>query len=130
MLLKRRTDSPLSNGQSAGEAGLPNRFVDQSKASSTAEQALPQPTRLDRSEIDASLDSIDQAAPANPAKQPFRRSRRFSWPRITKKRVILVFVLIVLLFGGFFGYKLWNASSKVLGGGNIFGLLGGGTELK
>ncbi|HET8690436.1 MAG TPA: LCP family protein [Candidatus Saccharimonadales bacterium] len=131
MLLKRRSDSPLSSGQSASGAGLPNRFVDQSRPNQAAEQALPRPTSLDRSEIDASLDAIDQTSAARPrSQQPFRRSRRFSLPRLTKKRVIAALLVLFLLFGGFFGFKIWNASSKILGGGNIFGLLGSGTPLK
>ncbi|HET6622318.1 MAG TPA: LCP family protein [Candidatus Saccharimonadales bacterium] len=131
MLLKRREDSPLSSGQSSNDTGLPNRFIDQSRTTQPAEQALPQPTRLNRSEIDASLDSIDQAGAVQPrAKQPFRRPHRLALPKITKKRVVLALVLILLLFAGFFGYKIWNASSKVLGGGNIFDLLGGGEQLQ
>lgn len=129
MLLKRRVDSPLTTRRTADGGTLPNRFVSQAASSQAAEQALPRPTRLDRSEIDASLDAIDQSTVQPRAKQPFRRAK-LAWPRLTKKRIMTVLLVLFLLVGGFFGYKIWHASSQILGGGNIFGLLGSGTPLK
>lgn len=76
---------------------------------------------LSRSEIDESLDSIDET-PHKP-----KRTRRFI--RLSKKRVALFVVALVLIVGGYFGVKLVMTGSKLFSG-NIFDLLGQGAVLK
>ena len=81
------------------------------------EQDLP---KLSRSDIDQSLDMIDET-PAQP-----KRKRRLRW---NKKKIALLIVALFLVVGGYFGVKLFLASSKVFSG-NIFDLLGQGATLK
>jgi len=75
---------------------------------------------LSRSEIDQSLDAIDQT-PSKP-----KRKRRF---RLSKKKVALFVVALFLITGLYFGVKILLNSSKVFSG-NIFDLLGQGAVLK
>lgn len=90
---------------------------------------LPQPDlkekeavpKLSRSEIDQSLDSIDDS--------PIPHKRRRRLPRFSKKRVALFVVAVVLIAAGYFGFKLLATSSKLFSG-NIFDLLGAGAQLK
>lgn len=83
----------------------------------TKEEELP---KLSRSEIDQSLDSIDDT-PVKP-----KRLRRF---RFNKKKVALFVVALFLIVGAYFGVKLLINSSKVFSG-SIFDLLGQGAVLK
>ena len=87
---------------------------------------------LRRAEIDASLNSIDE--PDNTKKS--RRHRggkggRGGWRPSKKffKRVIIIFLVLIVLLGLYVGIKAFIASSKVFKG-NIFDLLGQGQQLK
>jgi len=75
---------------------------------------------LSRSEIDESLDSIDES-PVKP-----KRRRRF---RLSKKKIALFVVALFLVTGLYFGVKILLNSSRVFSG-NIFDLLGQGAVLK
>lgn len=85
-------------------------------------QTRPTETKFDRSEIDASLNAIDD--------QPVpKRKRRF---RITKrgvKRTLLALLIVIVLVAGYVGIKAFIASGKVFKG-NLFDLLGSSQQLK
>ncbi len=78
---------------------------------------------LERSEITQSLEAVDYDD------QKRQKKRRFGVPRVSKKKIALFIVVAILLFAGFFGYKLLTTSGKLFSG-NIFDLLGNGVTLK
>lgn len=130
----RRRSNPRANPGRLGVDGLkvPDRFVSQPKHQSNSaseEAALPQPGMLSRSDLDASLQEIDaQPVPEHKAAKP-RWRRLLKLPRLTKKRLIIGLVLLMVIFGAYFGIKAWIASGRIFGG-NLFDLLGSGVRLK
>ena len=107
----RRASSSTTPGVLSRPDELPRPEVKEEKA-----------INLSRSEIDESLDAIDQTPVTKP-----KRSRRFF--RLTKKRVALFVVALLLAAGVYFGAKLLLTSSKLFSG-NIFDLFGAGAVLK
>lgn len=91
-------------------------------------QAQPNPAAggIRRSEIDASLNSIDE--PSGPRKKRRRGGSHPSRKKLIKRIVIAILVLLIAL-GAFMAIKAVIASSKVFNG-SIFDLLGAGQELK
>lgn len=82
---------------------------------------LPRPegATISKSELSASLNALDNEQP--------QKKKRF--PRLTKRRIVTVLVVLLLLFGAYFGIKIFMTSSKLFSG-NIFDLLGQGATLK
>lgn len=78
---------------------------------------------LRRSDIDASLSSIDESPKQKTPRRRWRPSKKF-W-----KRLVLIILLLVVLGVAYVGIKAFIASGKVFKG-NIFDLLGQGQELK
>lgn len=78
---------------------------------------------LRRSDIDASLNSIDETPKPKAPKRRWRPGKKFF------KRLILVVLLLAILLVAYVGIKAMIASSKVFKG-NIFDLLGQGQQLK
>lgn len=91
---------------------------------------LPQPTPatagIRRSEIDASLQSLDDQ-PAHGKKH--RRSGAHPSRKKLIKRIVVVIILLFVALGAFMAIKTFIASSRVFNG-NIFDLLGSSQELK
>jgi LCP family protein required for cell wall assembly len=84
---------------------------------------LPRPISptISKSEISESLNSLDD-------EQPQKKSRR-RFRKVTKRKVATVFLVLFLLFGAYFGIKIFMTSGKLFSG-NIFDLLGSGATLK
>jgi LCP family protein required for cell wall assembly len=79
-----------------------------------------------RSDLSESLQALDHKPPSTLKKRP-GRLRRMLHP--TKKKVIILFVLLILGVGGFFAYKVFANTSRLFSG-NVFDLLGKGAVLK
>ena len=146
--VRRRDGQGLASGSKklgTGPLAVPSQFLRANDSATSTPQhlaprspvpgmlqrpdELPQPVveeeakapPLSRSEIDESLDSID-ATPSKP-----KRSRRFF--RLSKKKVALFVVALLLVVGIYFGTKLLLTSSKLFSG-NVFDLFGTGAVLK
>ena len=89
-------------------------------------EELPKPqtvaptASISKRELSEQLNALDNEEP----KKPRRRLRG-----LTKKRIAMIVLVIALLFGLYFGIKVFMTSSKLFSG-SIFDLLGGGTALK
>ena len=143
-----RNDTPAASGSKklgTGPLAVPSHFLraNNGAAASRPQHAahakpedrtishpgeLPEPVveekdmpMLSRSEIDESLDQIDETT-----EKPKRAKRRL---RVTKKKVIIFFILVMLIGGGYFAAKLLMTSNKLFSG-NIFDLFGAGAVLK
>jgi LCP family protein required for cell wall assembly len=126
----RASNSPVGVRPVLGEKPkIPGQFlrrqdeVPRALMGDTNTDSLPRPVgeALSKNEISDSLNALDN-------EQPRKKSRRRFF-RITKRRVILVLVLLFLIVGAYFGIKIFMTSSKLFSG-NIFDLLGGGATLK
>ena len=84
--------------------------------------ALPRATgpTISTSELSASLNALDQ-------EQAPQKKRRFI--RLSRRRIVAFFVVLALIFGLYFGIKIFMTSGKLFSG-NIFDLLGSGATLK
>lgn len=78
-------------------------------------------TTLSRSEIDESLDGIDDQPIEQPKKGLFRRKKRGGKLPLKKKirRVVTILLILLLVIGGFLGIKAFLASSTIFKG-NLF----------
>lgn len=87
----------------------------------TGEQVLarPQTSSISSREISQSLNELDNDQP-----KPRRK-----WFRLTRRRIVIVFLLLALIFGGYFAIKIFMTSGKLFSG-SIFDLLGSGSTLK
>lgn len=137
--LRRRPQQQIDPGALGVERPqVPDRFLRAGEANTPLQQSiepgqeLPKPKvphddpmqqTLQRNDISASLEAIDQETPA-PAKK-----RRFKLNKKIIKRVILVLLLVIVLAGAYVGIKAFLASTKVFKG-NLFDLLGSGQQLK
>lgn len=88
-------------------------------------EELPKPqsppvSSISKRELSEQLNALDNEAPKKPR-------RRFLG--ITRKRIVMFVLLVALLFGLYFGIKVFMTSSKLFSG-NIFDLLGQGATLK
>lgn len=110
------------------QPAVPSKFLRSPRSESRPAQPpinpttqLPRPVSpgLSTREISASLNELDEK------KRPARK-RRF---RISKRRIAVFIVTILLALGVFFGIKVLIASSQLFSG-NIFDLLGRGATLK
>ncbi|MBC7746897.1 LCP family protein [Pedobacter sp.] len=133
-VLRRRTQQQnAAHKLGTGPLLVPERFKDENPKIQTRRDDVPaiapmpinQPvqTGLKRSEMDASLADID----AVPQQELGKHRHRFS--RKGFKRVILVLLVLFLAVGGYLGVKFLITSGRVFNG-NLFSLLGAGTELK
>ena len=90
-------------------------------------QTLPKPVAPDeqpvavRDEISQSLRAIDSDTDSK--KRPRRRLR------VSKRVIVVLLTVIILLFGAYFGFKVLATSSRLFSG-SIFDLLGAGTSLR
>lgn len=82
-------------------------------------QTAPTPS-ISKRELSEQLNALDDEAPKKPR-------RRFLG--LTRKRIVTIVLLIAVLFGAYFGIKVFMTSSKLFSG-SIFDLLGQGTTLK
>lgn len=82
-------------------------------------QTQPAPTISTR-ELSESLNALDNEAPQ-------KKRRRFL--RVSRKKIVMFILLIALLFGLYFGIKVFMTTGKLFSG-SIFDLLGGGTTLQ
>jgi len=102
---------------------IPGQFLQRESTNELAskDNELPRPTgaAISKSEMSESLRAFDNEPPV--------KKRRFRW--ITKKRVAIFLVTLLILIGGYFGIKILTTSSKLFSG-NIFDLLGAGATLK
>lgn len=78
---------------------------------------------LRRSDIDASLNSIDESPKPKSPKRRWRPNKKFF------KRLVLILLFLAVLVVGYVGIKAIIASGKVFNG-SIFDLLGAGQQLK
>lgn len=123
-LRRRGPQRPASDRLPTDNLEVPGKFLNHDKRQSGG-RSLPEPTGLMKSSLDESLRSIDQEdAPKKRRRSPFRRIGR-----ISKKKVFIALVLILVAAGGYFAIKTWIASGNIFSG-NIFALLGDGTPLK
>jgi len=134
-VLRRRPSNSLGATElDVSRMALPNRFLkDDSGFGATVplrqpDEALPKPQvnaapMINRSEIDASLASIDE-----PTEKKTKR-RRYLPGWLSKKRIALIIIALILIFVGYFAVKFIITSGRVFGG-NLFDLLGKGTVLK
>jgi LCP family protein required for cell wall assembly len=137
--LRRRPQQQLDPSRlGVDQPRIPNRFLRAGESTTplqTGEQSLPSPKieqktesiqpdhpKLNRSEIDESLNAIDETS------QPVKPKRR----RLNKKlvkRIAIALAIIAVIIIGYIGIKALIASSKVFKG-NLFDLLGSGQQLK
>lgn len=103
---------------------LPRPVIAPQRQPDQTVQVQPAPSGIRRSEIDESLTSIDQA-PYGDRRLRVTRPRR----RQFIKRVVIIFLLLLLALGLFIGAKAFIAGSRVFNG-TIFDLLGSGQQLK
>lgn len=117
-VLRRHPGVMPSTPHSLDEERLP---VPQKFLREETEQHLPHPNAENmttavqpviRSEIDESLKAIDD-------EPPVKKPRRKGLKRITVKRVLMAVAIVLLLIGGYLGYKMFFASSNIFKG-NIF----------
>lgn len=128
---------PRSNARPIGESSdlskkpeIPRQFLNRrngsQQLSASGEAVLPEPTtpapRLVKDEISESLRSLDD----EPTTKVPRRRKLF---RLSRRRIATVFMVLLLLIGGYFGIKVLMTSSKLFSG-SIFDLLGSGQTLK
>lgn len=87
------------------------------------DSSLPRPANItiSKSELSESLKALDD--------EPTVKKPRRRFIHINRRRVVTLIVIIFLLFGAYFGIKLFMTSGKLFSG-NIFDLLGSGTTLK
>lgn len=83
---------------------------------------LPKPTGgISTSELSESLRELDE--------QPSQRNPRRRFLKLSKKKIAMAIVVILLLIGFYLGIKVFMTSGRLFSG-NIFDLLGGGSSLK
>lgn len=104
--------------QKAPEQSLPT------PVDTMGEAALSPPKSVSRSDIDASLSTIDETPHTGLEEKPKKRlnKRLIKW-------LLIILLVVGLAVGGYFGFKVFVASGKVFDG-NVFDLLGTGKELK
>lgn len=123
------TQKPEVPGQFLNRRTAPNRDLSVGETVlPTPRPAQPQaPTHtapvLNKDEISQSLRELDNEEP------PKVKSPRRKLFRLTKRRVVALFIAVALLFGGYFAIKIFMTSGQLFSG-NIFDLLGSGTTLK
>ena len=118
VLNRRNSSAEVGTRPSIDKLPVPDRFVNQGNAAiekrpqenSLIGQAGPRAAdKISRSDIDASLDSIDTNPPK--ARKPKRK--------IPYKKIAAALMVVVLLMGGYVGYKFLMAGTAVFQG-NIF----------
>jgi len=102
---------------------IPGQFLQRETPteSTPVSNELPRPTGagISKTELSESLRALDNEPPV--------KKKRFGW--VTKKRVAIFLITLLIIVGGYFGIKIFLTSSKLFSG-NIFDLLGAGATLK
>ncbi len=93
------------------------------------EQARKQVPTISRSELSESLHQFDEPEKAEKTLKPQRKGAGTSKVRLSKRKVMVIIGILLLLVGGYFGVKVFMTSSRLFSG-NIFDLLGAGSTLK
>lgn len=133
--LRRRTqqlsERQLGVDNAAPNMQVPDRFLHDDALPKpvairlTSEAPISETTKgIKRSDIDASLNSIDEST----KDKKRRRHGHFNRKKIIK-RIIIGIILLALALGAFVAIKAFIASSRVFNG-NLFDLIGNGQQLK
>lgn len=111
---------------------LPPTFIRRGNQQAYAMQKqAPSDADIDKKTLDFDLSLDDEQNKNSRKKSPKKRGFLWGW-RPTKKffkRAAIVLVLLVLLTGGYFGYKLFVATNNVFKGGGKSALGGNGIDL-
>lgn len=122
-VLRREAGNETIGPALSQKPAIPGQFLrrDGSGESATLDSNdLPRPagSTVSKREMSDSLRELDDEAP---------KKRRFGW--LTKKRVVIFLVTLLIVLGGYFAIKIFMTSSRLFSG-SIFDLLGGGATLK
>lgn len=123
--IPRRPGTPLSRNQDgkSREANSPTRFVSPSERPNpmqTSKVGHSKDLGLTRSDIDESLNSLDEDLP-KPAKRRIRFIRRPRSIRKVLKWLVILIIIALVGVGGWLGYKALSSADGIFAG-SIFGL--------